>query len=32
MMTKLDLVTTYFMNVSQLRDQINAIGDTIDDA
>jgi hypothetical protein len=32
MMTKLDSIATYFMKVSQLRDQIKAIGDTIDDA
>jgi hypothetical protein len=32
MMTKLDSIATYFMKVSQLRDQIKSIGDTIDDA
>jgi hypothetical protein len=32
MMTKSDSIATYFMKVSQLRDQIKAIGDTIDDA
>ena len=30
-MTKSDSIATYFMKVSQLRDQIKAIGDTIDD-
>jgi len=32
MMTKSDLVATYFMKVSQLIDQLMTIGDTIDDA
>jgi hypothetical protein len=32
MMTKSDSVATYFMKVSQLRDQLKTIGDTIDDA
>jgi hypothetical protein len=32
MMTKSNSIATYFMKVSQLRDQIKAIGDTIDDA
>jgi hypothetical protein len=31
MMTMSDSVSTYFMKVSQLRDQLKAIGDTIDD-
>ena len=31
MITKSDSISTYFMKVSQLRDQLKAIGDTIDD-
>ena len=32
MMTKSDLVATYFMRVFHLRDQLKDIGDTIDDS